>query len=59
MTHPPAPTPGPKQALFAQLAIIARALGSGARLELLDYLAQGERSVEDLARVTGLSVANT
>ena len=49
----------PKQALFEQLAIIARALGSGARLELLDFLAQGERSVEDLARVAGLSVANT
>lgn len=50
---------GPKQALFDQLAIIARALGSGARLELLDFLAQGERNVEDLARVAGLSVANT
>jgi rhodanese-related sulfurtransferase/predicted transcriptional regulator len=49
----------PKQALFEQLAIIARALGSGARLELLDFLAQGERSVDDLARVAGLSVANT
>ncbi len=55
MTQPPEP----KQALFEQLAIIARALGSGARLELLDFLAQGERSVEDLARVAGLSVANT
>ena len=48
----------PKQALFEHLAIIARALGSGARLELLDYLAQGERSVEALAGVAGLSVAN-
>lgn len=52
-------TPGPKQALFEQLAILARALGSGARLELLDFLAQGERSVEALARVAGLSIANT
>lgn len=50
---------GPKQGLFEQLAVIARALGSAARLELLDFLAQGERSVEDLARVAGLSVANT
>lgn len=50
---------GPKQALFEHLAVTARALGSGARLELLDFLAQGEHSVEDLARVTGLSVANT
>jgi rhodanese-related sulfurtransferase/DNA-binding transcriptional ArsR family regulator len=50
---------GPKQALFEQLAIVARALGSAARLELLDYLAQGERAVEALAEVSGLSVANT
>jgi rhodanese-related sulfurtransferase/DNA-binding transcriptional ArsR family regulator len=48
----------PKQALFEQLAVVARALGSAARLEILDYLAQGERGVEDLARVAGLSVAN-
>jgi rhodanese-related sulfurtransferase len=54
-----AKSPGPKQALFAQLAIVARALGSAARLELLDFLAQGERSVEDLAAASGLSVANT
>ena len=52
-------TQGPKQALFEQLAQIARALGSAARLELLDFLAQGERSVEDLAQVAGLSMANT
>jgi rhodanese-related sulfurtransferase len=50
---------GAKQALFERLAVIARALGSAARLELLDFLAQGERSVEDLAGVAGLSVANT
>jgi rhodanese-related sulfurtransferase/predicted transcriptional regulator len=50
--------PGPKRALFEHLALIARALGSGARLELLDFLGQGERSVEDLARVAGLGVAN-
>jgi len=49
----------PKQALFEQLATIARALGSGGRLALLDFLAQGERSVEDLARAADLSVANT
>lgn len=34
-------------------------LGHGSRLELLDFLAQGERSVEDLAQVAGLSMANT
>lgn len=49
----------PKQALFEQLALVARALGSAARLELLDFLAQGERTVESLAGVSGLSVANT
>ncbi|MGB5760931.1 MAG: metalloregulator ArsR/SmtB family transcription factor [Sedimenticolaceae bacterium] len=49
----------PKQALFEQLAMIARALGSAARLELLDFVAQGERNVEDLARAAGLSAANT
>jgi len=49
----------PKQALFEQLAMVARALGSGARLELIDFLAQGERNVEELARVADLSVANT
>lgn len=50
---------GPKQALFEQVALVARALGSAARLELLDYLAQGERTVDALAGVSGLSVANT
>jgi rhodanese-related sulfurtransferase/DNA-binding transcriptional ArsR family regulator len=48
-----------KQTLFEQLAVVARALGSAARLELIDFLAQGERSVEQLAQVAGLSVANT
>jgi rhodanese-related sulfurtransferase/DNA-binding transcriptional ArsR family regulator len=50
---------GPKHALFEQLALVARALGSAARLELLDFLAQGERTVETLAALSGLSVANT
>jgi DNA-binding transcriptional ArsR family regulator len=48
-----------KQALFEHLALVARGLASAARLELLDFLAQGERSVEDLARAAGLSIANT
>lgn len=52
-------TIGPKQALFEQLALTASALGSAARLELLDFLAQSERSVDELAKLTGLSVANT
>jgi rhodanese-related sulfurtransferase len=49
----------PKRALFEQLAFMARAFGSGARLELIDYLAQGERTVEDLSRVAELSIGNT
>src|ERR1043165_9796056 len=51
-------TLGPKQALFAQFALIAKTLGHAHRLELLEQLAQGERSVEALAARTGLSVAN-
>ena len=50
--------PNPKQALFAQFATVAKALGHAHRLELLEQLAQGERSVEVLAQRTGLSVAN-
>lgn len=48
-----------KQNLFDQFARIGKALSSGARLEILEFLAQGERSVEALAKVSGLSVANT
>ena len=48
-----------KHDLFAQFARVGKALSNGNRLELLEFIAQGERSVEDLARVSGLSVANT
>jgi len=48
----------PKQALFAEFATVARTLGHPHRLELLEHLAQGERSVEALAERTGLSIAN-
>jgi rhodanese-related sulfurtransferase/DNA-binding HxlR family transcriptional regulator len=48
-----------KHDLFAQFARVAKALSSGNRLELLEHLAQGERSVEALAQVAGLTVANT
>ena len=51
-------TLGPKQALFAQFAAIAKTLGHAHRLELLEQLAQGERSVDVLADRTGLSTAN-
>jgi rhodanese-related sulfurtransferase len=52
-------TLGPKQQVFSGLAEIAQALGHAHRLELLEHLGQGERSVEDLACRTGLTVANT
>jgi rhodanese-related sulfurtransferase/DNA-binding transcriptional ArsR family regulator len=48
-----------KTALFDELARVGKALASGRRLELLDVLANGERTVEALASETGLSVANT
>jgi ArsR family transcriptional regulator len=51
-------TRSPKVALFAQFAAVAKALGHAHRLELLEQLAQGERSVEVLADRTGLSIAN-
>ncbi|HKJ22081.1 MAG TPA: metalloregulator ArsR/SmtB family transcription factor [Gammaproteobacteria bacterium] len=44
--------------LFAHFAQVAEGLGHGYRLALLEILAQGERDVETLARVTGLSVAS-
>ena len=48
----------PKQALFAQFAAVAKTLGHAHRLDLLEQVAQGERSVEILAERTGLSIAN-
>jgi rhodanese-related sulfurtransferase len=49
---------GPKQHVFASLAAIAQALGHAHRLEMLEHLAQGERSVEDLADRAGITLAN-
>ena len=49
---------GLKRALFGQLALVAKALGHGRRLEVLEILAQSERSVETLARLAGVSMAN-
>lgn len=48
-----------KQELFRQFARVGKALANANRLELLEFLAQGERSVDELAGVSGLSVANT
>jgi rhodanese-related sulfurtransferase/biotin operon repressor len=44
---------------FAELADLARSLGHAHRLLLLDYLKENERSVERLAELSGLSLANT
>lgn len=48
-----------KDALYEALASVAKALGNGRRAELVDVLAQGERSVEELAGEIGQSMANT
>ena len=48
-----------KQDVYAQLARVAKALGHANRLELLEFVAQGPRSVDELANMTRLSVANT
>jgi rhodanese-related sulfurtransferase len=48
-----------KDRLYDGFAVVGKALASGRRLELLDVLAQGPRSVETLAGQIGQSVANT
>ena len=48
-----------KQDVYAQLARVAKAFANSNRLELLEFAAQGPRSVEELASLTKLTVANT
>src|SRR5215475_15702906 len=48
----------PKRAMYAAFAAVAKAIGHEHRLELLELVAQGERTVERLAECSGLSVAN-
>ena len=48
-----------KSALFEAIAVMGKAFASATRLELLDLLAQGPRTVEQLARASGQSTANT
>jgi rhodanese-related sulfurtransferase/DNA-binding transcriptional ArsR family regulator len=48
-----------KTALYDEFALVGKALASGRRMELLEVLANGERTVEALASEAGLSVANT
>jgi len=52
-------TATPKSTLYQNFALVAKALAHAHRLELLEHVAQGERAVEALAAVSGLSVANT
>jgi len=47
-----------KESLYDGFARMAQSLASGRRVELLDVLAQGERSVDDLSQTLGLTVAN-
>ena len=49
----------PKREVFANLARIGTALSSPTRIEFLELLAQSERTVEQLANMTGTTVANT
>jgi rhodanese-related sulfurtransferase/DNA-binding transcriptional ArsR family regulator len=48
-----------KDSLYAQFARIGKAVGSPHRIEMLELLAQGERTVDSLASEIGLSLANT
>lgn len=52
-------TSGPKQSIYESLAAVAQALGHAHRLELLEHMAQGARSVEELSDRAKLSFANT
>jgi rhodanese-related sulfurtransferase len=47
-----------KDRLFEQFARVGKALASPRRLEIVDLLAQGERTVEEIARETAMSVAS-
>lgn len=47
-----------KDALYAEFAVVGKALAHAKRLELLDLLAQGARSVEELAAASGVGVSS-
>jgi len=53
------PGPGANRTLYDAFAGTGKALGNGTRLELLDLIAQGERTVEGLARAVGAGVTTT
>jgi rhodanese-related sulfurtransferase/predicted transcriptional regulator len=58
-TEAPTMSSSPKREVFANLARVGTALSSPTRIEFLELLAQVERSVEQLAALTGATVANT
>lgn len=49
----------PRTDLFDQLAVVGKAFASAKRLELVELLSQGERTVDSLAREAGLGVTTT
>ena len=51
-------SPSPKRAVFAEFAAVAQALANPHRVELIELLAQGERSVEALSGLAGLRLTN-
>src|SRR4051812_49880525 len=53
------PPGGDKDAVFEAIAVMGKAFASPRRLELLDLLAQAPRTVDELARASGQSTANT
>jgi rhodanese-related sulfurtransferase/DNA-binding transcriptional ArsR family regulator len=55
------PTPARrfKNTVYDQFAVVAKALASPHRMELIDLLAQGPRTVEALSRIAGMTLANT
>jgi ArsR family transcriptional regulator len=52
-------THSPKQDLFEHLASVAKAMSHAVRLDLMEHLGQGERTVEALSGLVGQSIANT
>lgn len=52
------PGKSPRDQLLEQFASVAKAMSNPHRLDLLEYLGQGERSVDALSKLVGLSVAN-
>jgi rhodanese-related sulfurtransferase/DNA-binding transcriptional ArsR family regulator len=58
-TQTPTVSTSPKRDVFANLARVGTAVSNATRIELLELLAQTERSVDELATLTGTTIANT